>query len=102
MAEVLKLLNEAEQNLFEKKSDSLKNDNDVVRNMKGLIRSSEAKIAVESFGILPKDVYCMELPFYTHHSKRKDIGEEDKQILRDLLKVTEPTVIYAAGIPLII
>lgn len=47
---------------------------------------------------MPQDVFCMELPFYTHHSKRKDISEDDKQILRDLLKVTEPTVIYAAGI----
>lgn len=37
------------------------------------------------------------MPFYTHHSKRKDISEDDRVKIRDLLKLTEPTVIYAAG-----
>lgn len=39
----------------------------------------------------------MDLPFYTHHTKRKDISEEDKAVLRDLMRVTEPTFVYAAG-----
>jgi|JI9StandDraft_1071089.scaffolds.fasta_scaffold3248682_1 hypothetical protein len=54
--------------------------------MKGFIRSSEAKIAVESFGIPAEDTYCMKLPFYAHHLTKKDISEEDKVVLRDLLK----------------
>lgn len=39
----------------------------------------------------------MELPFYTHHDKRKDISEADKQLIRDILKLTEPDYVYAAG-----
>ena len=69
----------------------------MVRNLKGLIRSSEAKIAVHGSGIKPKDVYCLELPFYSHHSKRRDPDEDDEKIVRDLLQIVEPTVIYAAG-----
>ena len=65
--------------------------------MKGLIRSSEAKIAVHGAGIPPSDVYCLELPFYTHHSKRQDPTKDDVDIVRDLLKIVEPTAIYAAG-----
>jgi hypothetical protein len=39
----------------------------------------------------------LELPFYTHHDKRKDISEADKQLIRDILKLTEPDYVYAAG-----
>lgn len=69
----------------------------MVRKMKGFIRSSEAKIAVESFGIPAEDTYCMKLPFYAHHLTKKDISEDDKVVLRDLLKLTRPDVIFAAG-----
>lgn len=39
----------------------------------------------------------MELPFYSHHSKKKDISEDDIVVLKDLLRLTEPDVIFAAG-----
>lgn len=52
-------------------------DNQLVRDMKGLIRKSEAKIAVNSLGVESKDVFSLDLPFYTHHSKRKLPGEDD-------------------------
>jgi glucosamine-6-phosphate deaminase len=97
LSKVAELLDEAQQSLHDKKHDNLLVDTEVVRVIKGLIRSSEAKIAVETFGIMPKDVHCMELPFYCHHSGRKDAGEADQQIIRNLLSTVEPTVIYAAG-----
>jgi hypothetical protein len=68
------LLNSAEENLRKKKFDDKLVDIEAVKIMKGLIRSSEAKISVDTFGIEPRDVYCMELPFYTHHSKKKEIN----------------------------
>ena len=95
----MKILDGAEKNIHDKSTENQPLfDGDTVRHLKGLIRSSEAKIAVHCMGIPDSDVYCLELPFYTHHSKRKDISEADVQIVRDLLKITEPTVIYAAGI----
>jgi hypothetical protein len=97
ITKVKKLLDAAQQHLHDKKLDNLLMDSETIRVIKGLIRSSEAKIAVESFDIEPKDVYCMELPFYAHHSGRKDAGEADKQIIRDLLEKVAPSVIYAAG-----
>lgn len=101
--ELMKILEEAEDNIERKrKEDEALLDGDTVRSIKSLIRSSEAKIAVHCSGITPKDVYSLELPFYTHHQKRKDISEEDVKIVRDLLKIVEPTYIYAAGTKYII
>lgn len=49
---ILDVLQVAEQNIKEKRLDEVKSlDNNVVRNLKGFIRSSEAKIAVETLGI---------------------------------------------------
>jgi hypothetical protein len=49
----------AEDNLSRKKKDHQLTDIETVTMIKSLIRSSEAKISVESFGMMPNDVYCM-------------------------------------------
>ena len=70
----------------------------MLKEVKTLIRSSEAKISVHGMGVTSNDVYCLNLPFYSKKSERKEPSEEDYARVKDLLRFTEPTVIYAAGI----
>lgn len=66
--------------------------------IKQFIRSSEAKIALNSLGLTEAKAYCLELPFYgTSHKNRNEIGEEDYEVIRTLLRLVEPTAVYAAG-----
>ena len=87
-----KLLDEAESDIIHEKKSS-----ETVKEIKTLIRSSEAKISVHELGICPNNVYCLNLPCYSKKSQRKEPNAEDYSRVHDLLKLTEPTVIYAAG-----
>lgn len=67
--------------------------------IKKLIRSSEAKVALNSIGLKAASAYCLELPFYgTNHFNRKKPGKEDYDAVKTLLNLIEPTYIFAAGI----
>lgn len=61
---------------------------DVNWTIKKLIRSSEAKVALNFLGLKAARAYCLELPFYgTNHFNRKKPGEEDYEAVRTLLNL---------------
>lgn len=70
-----------------------------LRELKGSIRRSEAKAACRHFGLNDQtNVHFLNLPFYETGSVKKGcVGEEDIQIVVDLLRKIQPHQIYAAG-----
>lgn len=67
--------------------------------IKKFIRNSEAKIAVSALGLKPSNVYSLDLPFYgTREKSKAPVSEKDYEVIRSLLRLIEPTVIFAAGI----
>ncbi len=68
------------------------------RKIKGYIRKGEARAACRSFGLSEDSVHFLDLPFYeTGTVKKKPLGEEDVQIIMNLIKEIKPHQIYAAG-----
>ena len=91
-----KLLDEADKIYDLPKEEERKTD--LNWQIKKYIRSSEAKIALNFLGIPSSRAYCLNLPFYgTNHFNRKNPTEEDYEQIRTLLRLIEPTVIFAAG-----
>lgn len=79
-----------------------KKDNDVdipdLRKVKGLIRRMEARSALRYFGLKNENIHFLDLPFYETGLKSKaPIGEEDVQIIINLLDGIQPQQIFAAG-----
>lgn len=69
-----------------------------VQNFKGLIRQGEARSACRYCGLKEKNVHFLNLPFYeTGTIRKKPSGEEDVQIIYDLLCETKPEQVFAAG-----
>lgn len=73
-------------------------DSPAVQQLKGLIRRGEAKAACRYCGIGDEQTHFLDMPFYeTGTVRKKPIGEEDVQIIVDLLEKIQPHQIYAAG-----
>ncbi len=73
-------------------------DSQEVLTIKGLIRRGEAKAGCRSVGIPDSQAHFLDMPFYeTGKVKKKPLGEEDIQIIVDLLQKIKPQQIYAAG-----
>jgi glucosamine-6-phosphate deaminase len=73
-------------------------DTPVVQKIKGLIRRGEAKAACRYVGITDDKVHFLDMPFYeTGLIQKQPIGEEDVQIVANLLQNIKPHQIYAAG-----
>lgn len=73
-------------------------DTPEIQQIKGLIRKGEAKSACRYCGIPDNQAHFLNMPFYeTGKVKKKPIGEEDIQIIIDLLQKVQPHQIYAAG-----
>jgi len=69
-----------------------------LQQIKALIRRGEAKSACRYSGIKSANIHFLDMPFYeTGRVKKKPIGEEDIQIIIDLLQKEKPHQIYAAG-----
>ena len=82
--------------LKEKKEGEM--DSLPVRQIKGLIRRGEARSACRFIGVKPENVNFLDLPFYeTGKVKKNDLGEEDVQIIMNLLQKIQPQQIFAAG-----
>jgi len=73
-------------------------DSPEVQKIKGLIRRSEAKAACRYVGIEDEQVHFLDMPFYeTGLVKKRPLGEDDFQLIVDLLQEVRPHQIYAAG-----
>lgn len=66
--------------------------------VKGLIRKTEASAGAEVAGVSEEFVRFLDLPFYrTGQVSKKPIGEEDIEIVANLLRDINPQQIYVAG-----
>lgn len=73
-------------------------DTPIVRTIKGLIRKGEAASGARLVGLPDQRIHFLNLPFYeTGTVDKKGMGEEDIQILVDLLQEVKPHQIFAAG-----
>ncbi len=73
-------------------------DSDEVQKLKGIIRRGEARAGARCCGVPNEKLHFLDMPFYeTGRVKKKPIGEEDIQIIVDLLRQIKPHQIYAAG-----
>ncbi len=95
-AKANRIYKEAVKFLKNKKDSEL--DIPEVREIKGLIRKGEAKNTCRFVGIKKENAHFLEMPFYeTGTIRKKPIGEEDIQIIVDLIEEIQPHQIYAAG-----
>ncbi|MFM6949140.1 MAG: glucosamine-6-phosphate deaminase [Aquirufa sp.] len=91
-----KIYKEAVKFLKNKKDSEI--DIPAVREIKGIIRKGEAKNTCRFVGIKKENAHFLEMPFYeTGTIRKKPIGEEDVQIIMDLIEEIQPHQIYAAG-----
>lgn len=73
-------------------------DSPVVRKIKGLIRKGEASEGCRYYGVPDDRIHFLNLPFYeTGTVSKKPVGEDDIQIIMNLLREIRPHQVYAAG-----
>jgi glucosamine-6-phosphate deaminase len=73
-------------------------DLNVIAASKTAIRQGEARSACRYLGIPEDRIHFLNLPFYeTGTVKKKPVGQEDIQIIVDLLREVKPHQIFAAG-----
>jgi len=73
-------------------------DSPEVQRIKGLIRRGEAKAGARASGVPDERLHFLDLPFYeTGRVKKKPLGDEDIDIIVNLLREIRPHQIYAAG-----
>lgn len=94
--EVQKLYTNVKKYLKEKKADQ--QDSPEIRKIKGVIRRGEAKAACRFCGIPDENAHFLNMPFYeTGQTRKKPIGQEDVDIIKNLLNEIRPHQVYAAG-----
>jgi glucosamine-6-phosphate deaminase len=98
------LAKEVTKMMFSSIKDQIKNkkagevDSPEIQKIKGLIRRGEAKAGCRYVGIDDSQAHFLDMPFYeTGKVKKKPLGEDDIQIIIDLLEKIKPHQIYAAG-----
>jgi len=73
-------------------------DSDLAQNLKRYIRESEAVAAIAAVGLPRTAARFMDLPFYrTGEVRKRPIGEEDVELVLDMLKDVKPDQIFVAG-----
>ena len=73
-------------------------DIDEVRYIKGIIRRGEARAGARFCGLKDDQIHFLDMPFYeTGRTRKKPLGEDDIQIVMDLLESIKPHQVYAAG-----
>lgn len=69
-----------------------------VRLVKGLIRRGEARAGARVAGLTNERIHFLDMPFYESGRARKNpIGEEDVNLIVELLEKVKPHQIFAAG-----
>jgi glucosamine-6-phosphate deaminase len=90
------ILKNAKLFLKEKKSAGI--DSPEIRNIKGLIRRSEASATCRYVGIPETGIHFLNLPFYeTGTIQKNPMSEADIKITIDLLQSIKPHQVYCAG-----
>jgi glucosamine-6-phosphate deaminase len=73
-------------------------DTEEVKLIKGLIRRGEARAGARFSGLQDTHIHFLDLPFYeTGKTRKKPIGNEDIQIVADLMLKIKPHQVFAAG-----
>ncbi len=73
-------------------------DSPEVLSIKSLIRRTEASTAAQVFGIGEENLAFLDLPFYrTGRANKRPIGDQDVQVVYELLERVMPKQIYVAG-----
>jgi len=73
-------------------------DSEIVQAIKALIRRGEAREGARCCGVADDRLHFLEMPFYeTGTVKKRPLGEEDIQIVVNLLRQIKPHQIYSAG-----
>lgn len=96
--------NENNQNIYKKAIKFLNSkkpdDFDIqeVRLIKGLIRRGEARAGARMCGLKDDHIHFLDMPFYeTGRSRKNPLGEQDIQIIVQLIEKVKPHQIFAAG-----
>ncbi|MBL7828246.1 MAG: glucosamine-6-phosphate deaminase [Saprospiraceae bacterium] len=80
------------------KKGSSDEDISEVRSIKGLIRRGEARAGARFTGLPDSQIHFLDMPFYeTGRTRKKPIGEDDIQIIVDLMGKVKPHQVFAAG-----
>ncbi len=73
-------------------------DSPEIQNIKGLIRRAEAIAAAKVCGVPEDRLHFLNMPFYnTGRVQKLSIGEEDINIVTQLLETVRPEFVFAAG-----
>lgn len=69
-----------------------------LQQIKSLIRRTEARAAARYSGVKAQNIHFLDMPFYeTGRVRKKPLGEQDIQLIVNLLEKVQPHQIYAAG-----
>ena len=94
--EIIELETHVDRFLKHKKPGEV--DSDIVQRLKALIRRGEAREGARCCGVADENLHFMNLPFYeTGRVKKKPLGDQDVEIVVDLLRQIQPHQIYVAG-----
>ena len=73
-------------------------DSPELKQIKGLIRRTEARAGARFSGVREENIHFLDMPFYeTGRVRKKPLGEEDVRLIADLLERVRPHQVYAAG-----
>lgn len=91
-----KIMAQAKKYISHKKPNQI--DTPLIREIKGIIRRSEARATCRYVGIAEDNVHFMDLPFYeTGTIEKNPLGEADVAKTIALLREIQPHQIYCAG-----
>ena len=94
-----KLFKSIEKAVVEKKPGEV--DSQELAQMKTLIRKTEARQAAMYLKVKRENIFFLELPFYdTGKNEKNPLGEEDVNIVKNLILKLKPDVIYAGSFEL--
>ena len=83
---------------FLDKKDPNESDIKELRILKGIIRREEARSGAIFCGLPEKNIHFLDMPFYETGGVRKNkLGEDDFEIIVNLLNEVKPHQVYAAG-----